>query len=300
MRKEELRLAAGAVSRALEGLDPGCPEAPVDRLREIEVAPLHDVVAEAPAERLRDLLTHLVAARADPRTDRRGRQAFHRRDAVFEDAFHQPAPADVKDDEAWRSVLAGENDGKAIRGQKPESPAWLLGPEPVSLLEVGAGRHDAAAVRLEDARAVHLPRHRRLFRVGADGLAQDAPVLHHPLRLVVREDAEVQGFEVAFAHPSLTGREGCEVRVAEILLEELHAGPAGAAMSSFAASISDSRPSSSPFSFRRSSSSRIAPTRGDSCRPSSARSSPEISRPIWRKSAKYRSSRERAGSPARV
>src|SRR4029450_5007797 len=44
-----------------------------------------------------------------------------------------------------------------------------------------------------------------------------------------------------------------------------------------AAASSDSRPSSSPFSLRRRSSASTSPTRGDSGRPSAARSSPPIS-----------------------
>ena len=249
-------------------------------------APLHDVVAEARAERLGDLLPHLVAAGADSRPDRGCRRAGHRSDAVLEDAVHEPAPADVQDDEARSPIPAGEDDGEAVRREEAHGTPRLLRPEPVSLLEVGAGRDDTPAVRLEDARPVDLPGHRRGLRVGADGFAQNAPVLDDSARLVVREDAEVQRLEIALAHASLACREGGEVPVAEVRLEELHACSAGVAMSAFAASISDSRPSSSPFTFRRRSSSRIAPTRGDSCRPSSARSSPEISRPTWRKSPK--------------
>ncbi len=49
------------------------------------------------------------------------------------------------------------------------------------------------------------------------------------------------------------------------------------AISSRAASSSDSRPSSSPLSFRRRSSASTSPTRGDSARPSLASSAPPIS-----------------------
>ena len=242
--------------------------------------------AEALAERLGDLLPHLVAARPDSGADRCQRRSGHGSNAVRQDAFHEPAPADVEDDEPWSSVLAREDDGEAVRGEEAERAAGPLGPEAVALLEVGAGGDDSAPVRLEDARAVDLPGHRRRLGVGSDGVGEDAAVLDDPAGLVVGEDAEVQGFEVALAHAPLPRRECGEICVADVVLEEPHAGPAGAAMSSFAASISDSRPSSSPFNFRRRSSSRMAPTRGDSCRPSRARSSPEISRPTCRKSAK--------------
>src|SRR3954471_3135615 len=286
MGEEELGLTARAVTCALDGLDPGRREAALDRLREVEIAPLHDVVAEARPERLGDLLPHLVAARADPRPDHGGRRAGEGGDPVFEDAVNEPAPADVEDDEARRPAPAGEDDGEAVCREEAEGARRFLRSEAVPLLEVGAGRDDTSAVRLEDARPVDLPGHRRGLRVGAHSLAQNASVLDDSVRLVIREDAEVQRLEVALAHASLACREGGEVLVAEVGLEKLHPCSAGVAMSAFAASISDSRPSSSPLSFRRRSSSRIAPTRGDSCRPSSARSSPEISSPIWRKSPK--------------
>src|SRR6185312_1955426 len=186
------------------------------------------------AEWLGDVLPHLVAARPDSGADRCQRRSGYGSNAVLQDAFDEPAPADVEDDEPRSSLLAREDDGEAVRGQEAERAVGPLGPEAVALLEVGAGGDDSPPVRLKDARAVDLPGHRRLLGVGPDGAGEDAAVLDNPAGLVVGEDAEVQGCEVALAHAPLPRREGGEVCVADVVLQEPHAGPAGAAMSSFA------------------------------------------------------------------
>src|SRR6188508_1448114 len=131
MGEEELRLAAGAVAGPLDGLDAGLAEATLDRLCEVKVPAVHDVVAEARAERLRDLVPHLVAARADPRPDRRGGGSGDGSHAVLEDALDHPAPADVQDDEPRAPVLPGEDDGEAVSREQAERAPRLLGPEPV-------------------------------------------------------------------------------------------------------------------------------------------------------------------------
>ena len=148
MGEEELGLAARAVARARDRLHARRPQAALDRLGEIEVPIVHDVVAEARTKRLGDLLPHLVAARPDSRADRGSGRARHRGDAVFENAFDEPAPADVEDDEPRGAVLACERDREAVRREKSQGSAGLLRPEPVTLFELGARRDDAPAVRL--------------------------------------------------------------------------------------------------------------------------------------------------------
>ena len=67
---------------------------------------------------------------------------------------------------------------------------------------------------------------------------------------------------------------------------DAHVARAFAARSSRATASSDSRPSTSPFSLRRRTSASTSPTRGDSPRPSAARSAPPISSVTSRKRVK--------------
>jgi len=218
-----LGLAARAVAGALDGVDSGDAEAALDRLGEVEVPPVEHVVAEAGAEGLGDLLSHLVATRPDSRPDRRDDRAGDRLYAGFEDSVYEAAPADMEDDEARLPVPSREDDRKAVGGEQPEGPAGPLRPDPIPLLEVPAGGDDSASVGLEDSRPVHLPGHRRGLGIRARGGAQTPPVLDDALGLVLREDAEVEGVEVALAHTALPRREGGVVRGAEIALDHVHA-----------------------------------------------------------------------------
>src|SRR5215210_1076022 len=75
VRKEELGLARGAQIRPFDLLDAGIGERARRRLPQVELAVDDDAGAETVDEWARDVRTDLVAARADPRTDRSGETA---------------------------------------------------------------------------------------------------------------------------------------------------------------------------------------------------------------------------------
>src|SRR3954471_2781661 len=85
MREEELGVARRAEVEALNLVDAGLPQGALCRLRQVEVPSVHDPGAEALLVGLRDLLPHLVAARADRGTDRRGHLAAERGDSRLGD-----------------------------------------------------------------------------------------------------------------------------------------------------------------------------------------------------------------------
>ena len=167
-------------------------------------------------------------------------------------------------------------DGQAVGGDQHHREAGLVGPEgvPGRMVETG-GHHAPVDGRLDDARAVLLPQHRRSFRIAPCLLTQEAAILDHMLRLVSRENAEVQRLERPVADAADAGRERNLVRAGRLPAKDRDHG---ASISLRAAASSDSRPSSSPFSLRRLNSESTSPTRGDSARPSSATSDPVISR----------------------
>src|SRR6266550_3503418 len=91
----------------------GCCERALRRRPQVEVAPPHDVVAEALAEGRRDLVADLVAARADARADDGVDDAAEGPEAGVRDPGEEPAPARV---EHADRALARERDGQAVRG----------------------------------------------------------------------------------------------------------------------------------------------------------------------------------------
>ncbi len=169
----------------------------------------------------------------------------------------------------------------AVGAEREHRDARLVRPDRVSrdTPRAGFGPVDDGRMRLE------AERERLLVRVHLR--AQSAPVLVDALHLVAGAPPEVQRLERPFADAPDPGRENDVVRPVDLPAEERHAHP----ISSRAASSSDSRPSSSPFSFLRRSSPRISPTRGDSPRPRPARSAPEMSRRTPRSRSKYSCSR---------
>ena len=115
--------------------------------------------------------------------------------------------------------------------------------------------------------------------VGVDLGACTAAVLVDAVDVVPRLAAEVQRLVRPVADSAGAGREDDLVRPGRVPADH-------PLMSSRAASSSDSRPSSSPFSFRRRSSASTSPTRGDSLSPSAARSLPVTSSRMSRRPRK--------------
>src|SRR5512133_3985999 len=148
-------------------------------------------------------------------------------------------------------------------------------PEAVPALAARAG------LGPQDVCRVVLVVHRQRVRVGANLCTEAPAVLVHPFGLVGSRAAEVERREGALAHPAFACREDDLVRTGRVLPGDHWA------ISSLAAASSESRPSSSPFSFRRRSSDSTSPTRGDSSSPSSARSAPLTSRRTSRNRSKY-------------
>ena len=217
-------------------------------------------------EPARDLLPHLVAAGADRRADDGFQARSQRAPGDLDDAVDQAAPAGV-DDGQRRSipVRAGESHQHAVGAEREHRHIRLVGPEAVA--------RDAARARLcsVDDRRVRLEADREPLLVRADLCAQAPPVLVHVRDVVARLAAEVEGLERALADAAAPGRED-DLAAGRIPAEGRNRHDCST--NSRAAASSDSFPSSSPFSFRRRSSPRISPTRGDSPRPSSAMSAP--------------------------
>src|SRR3954471_14472602 len=276
MREEELGVARRAEVEALDLVDAGFPQCALCRLRQVEVPSVHDPGAEALPVRLRDLLPHLVAARADRGTDRRGDLAAERGDSRLRDAGEDAHSARVEDgDRRSGAVRAGERDRHAVCRQGEKRQIALVSPESVGLVFASP-----SCLRREHGGRVHLVVQREPSGVRADICARPAAVLVDPLDVVACLASQVERRVWAFADASGAGREGDLVGARSFPADQL-------SISSRAASSSDSRPSSSPFSLRRRSSARISPTRGDSPRPRLARSLPVTSSRTSRSPRKY-------------
>jgi hypothetical protein len=79
VREEELRLASGAVARALDRGHSGLMQGSLRGSAQIEAAVHDDVVSEALAERTGNLFANLVAAGSNPWPDRRRERPFAER-----------------------------------------------------------------------------------------------------------------------------------------------------------------------------------------------------------------------------
>ena len=225
------------------------------------------------------LLPHLVAAGADRRADDRLQARSQRAARDLDDAVDQAPPTGV-DDGQRRSipVRASEGQEHAVGPEREHRDARLIGPEAVT--------RDPSRARLRsvDDRRVRLEADRELLLVRADLRAQAPPVLVDVRDVVARLAAEIEGLERAHADAAASSRED-DLAAGGIPAEDRNRHDCST--SSRAAASSDSFPSSSPFSFRRRSSPRISPTRGDSPRPSSAMSAPVTSRRVPRRRSKY-------------
>ena len=141
-----------------------------------------------------------------------------------DDAREQPTPPDVQDAEPrLPAVSARDRDREAVRGDERHRLSRPLAPEAVALVEHGA-LENPLRLGLGHGAPVHLPGHRRRAGIRADGFAEPTPVLDDPLRIVLREDAEVERLEGAFAHSPEPRREHDPVGLGSpVPLEQLHA-----------------------------------------------------------------------------
>ena len=150
-----------------------------------------------------------------------------------------------------RASAIGRQSAASASSGSPRSS--VQSPSPRSPREPACGAQDVGRVVL----VVHAQR----VGVGADLGAETPAVLVHPLGLVAGRAAEVERRERALADAAFARREDDLVRAGCVLPADHWA------ISSRAAASSESRPSSSPFSFRRRSSESTSPTRGDSASP---------------------------------
>ena len=82
LREEEVRVAGGAEVEAVDARDAGRPQRALGGAPEVELPVADEAEAEGTAEGLGDVVTHVVAARADPGADRgRDETASERRDS---------------------------------------------------------------------------------------------------------------------------------------------------------------------------------------------------------------------------
>ena len=226
--------------------------------------------AEALAERLGHLLAHLVAARPDRRPDGGGElappSAAH---AVLDDPVEQAAPARVEDGErpARRRSSARSRSARS----RPRARASACPGSSVQSPSPGTPRLPASA-------RLTVVEWRCRLSVSSSG---SAPASAHTRR---RFSSTQSASSPVTALPRFSDSNGPSLTPPCRVVKTTSYGPGasqrrshGASISSRAAASSDSRPSSSPFSFRRRSSARISPTRGDSPRPSSASSAPPMS-----------------------
>src|SRR5260370_4957217 len=209
MREETSPAARRAQVEAVDLFDTGRAQCALRRRPEVELAVADDVVAEGLAERRRDLVADLVAARPDARSDR-GAQVppTERPDAHADEPCEEAAPARVQDlHRGPRAVRACDGDRETVRGQQQHRAAGLVAPETVAMVIDGAGHHDAARLCARDRRAVPLPCHCRAVGVRTDRLAQARAILDDARGIVLREDAEVERRERARAHAAASPRE---------------------------------------------------------------------------------------------
>src|SRR5215203_4544180 len=237
--EEEIRAATRA---EIHALDIGRTRIPRGLLRgspEVELAFAEDSVSEAVPEPVRDLLAHLVAAGPDRRADHRGEAGADHFSSRFDDAVDQSAPARMDDREGrLRAVRPRHRHQHAVGAESEHRDPRLVRPDRISrdTAQAGFGSVDDGRMRLETEG-------QRLL-IGIHFRAQSAAVLIDALHLVTRTTPQVQRLERPLADAPDAGREDHVVGPVDLPAEKRHAHP----ISSRAASSSDSRPSSSPFS----------------------------------------------------
>src|SRR5439155_14676624 len=128
VREETVSVTRRAQVAAFDLLDAGRPQRTLGGGPQVEPAVACDVLPEGLTERHCNLLPHLVAARPDARTDRRGELAgADRPHARSDDPGEQATPAGVQDlDRGPEAVRARNRDRQAVGGEKQHRAAGLV------------------------------------------------------------------------------------------------------------------------------------------------------------------------------
>ncbi len=182
----------------------------------VELAVGDDLLAEAVAVRLCDVVAYLVAARARGRPDRGVKLAAQCFGGRCEDPGEDADPARVGHGDPGLGAAAGECDRNAVRGQGGDREPGDVRPERVALR---LAAHPGLAP-VHD-RAVHLVVQRQVVRVGAELGAEDAAVLVHSLDVVTGPPAEVERRVRPRAHPTAPGRERDAVRAGNVPADQI-------------------------------------------------------------------------------
>jgi hypothetical protein len=186
----------------------------LDGAPEVEVPAAQDPVAEALAERLRDLVAHLIAARTDPRPDHRSEgPGAERGGGALHDPAEEPSPADVEGgDRRLPAVPPGQRNRQAVGREDEERLPRRVAPDAVSGL--------AAVPGTPDDRSVHLPAVAELLGIRADLGAETQAILRNVLGVVVGQSAEVERVERRLADAAGPRREGRSVRPGRVPVDE--------------------------------------------------------------------------------
>jgi hypothetical protein len=218
VREEEVCATRRAEVEAVDARHARVAQRELGRSPEVQLSVPHDVFAEPRAERIADVVAHLVAARPDRRTDRGGeRTVVERLHRGLDDAVEQTAPAGVHDRDRRRAVArARECDRQAVGAHREDREVALLGPEPVAAL---AARTRERAM---DERRVELVVQREPLGIGADLRARTTPVLVDTVDVVAGATAEVQRCERPVAHAADARREHDLVRAWHVPAEIRH------------------------------------------------------------------------------
>src|SRR5580765_2171862 len=216
--EEEVCPAARAEVESIDGARSRVEGGPLGCGPQVELAAGDDPISEARPVGARDLIPHLVAARADRRPDDGGKTGPEDLCRGFHDPVEQAPPAGVDDHQrGLGAVRTGQCDQPAVGAEGQHRDAGLIRPEPVAR---SASRAGLGAV---DDRRVRLEAERQALLVGAYLGTQAAAVLVDALDLVACSTSEVEGLERAFADAALPGREDDLVRAGHSPAEQRHA-----------------------------------------------------------------------------
>src|SRR6266545_326572 len=254
MGEEQFRVARRAEVEALDARDARIPQRQFRRTPQIESAVTQDLAPETRAERVGDVVSHVVATRTDRRAHRGCERSTERRSRALDDSRQQPAPTDVEHgDRRCVSVDPRQRDRHAVGAHREDGQVGLVRPEAV------AGLAPRTGPCTMHKRRVQLVVEREPLRVCTDLCARAPAVLVDALDVVARLAAEIQRRVRPYADAADARREDDLVRARRLPAQVRHASR------SFARSSSHSlrfRPGSSTTSSR--SSDRTLPSSGPS------------------------------------